>query len=146
MSLSSIATEGFLQGGSVSCVATEGFLCFEALEEAVIEGGGDSSGRRKRRYPRVVSTAELYRRALEAKEIRETGEDLPIIERVEIEHDIEGLVREVQWRLRQIKAERYQRAATTRARRAGELLLEIQKAQALEEMEPLLLLLLAEDL
>ena len=145
MSLSSIATEGYLQGGSVSCVATEGFLCFEALEEAVIEGGGDSSGR-KRRYPRVVSTAELYRRALEAKEIRETGEDLPIIERVEIEQDIEGLVREVQWRLRQIKAERYQRAATTRARRAGELLLEIQKAQALEEMEPLLLLLLAEDL
>lgn len=142
MSLSSIATEGFLQGGSVSCVATEGFLCFEALSE---EGGGDSSGG-KRRYPHVVSTAELYRRALEAKEIRETGEDLPIIERVEIEQDIAGLVREVQWRLRQIKAERYQRAATTRARRAGELLLEIQKAQALEEMEPLLLLLLAEDL
>ena len=52
MSLSSIATEGFLQNGSVSCVATEGFLCTAVQPAAEAFSGGwyDMEALRPRKF------------------------------------------------------------------------------------------------
>lgn len=116
----------------------------EIVTPTAEEGGGDSHGRRKR-YPRVV-TQELYRQLLEAREIRETGVDLPRIERIEIERDIEAIAREVQARIMKIQQARYRKSVTTKGLKAGEILLAKQKAEALDEMAPLLMILLAEDL
>ena len=145
MSLSSIATDGYLQGGLVTCVATEGFLCvgIPAEETIIEEGGGDSSG--WKRYPHVI-TAELYLRALEAKEIRETSAELPKPERIEVEVDYEQLTREVVRRLSKISEARYQKAVTTRTRKMAEKMMAERKAEAMEELAPILMILLAEDL
>jgi len=114
--------------------------------ELEVEGGGDSSRVYRGRRRRVVTSAEVYRQWLEAKEIRETSVELPVEERIEVEQDIEAIAREIQARLLSIQDVRYRKMVRTRALKMAEILLAKQKAEALDELAPILMILLAEDL